>query len=63
MMNFLWVMVDRRKALSFVSSRDLCHSSRHHCQRSSPSLTSDTPLGGLNLRRAGVQASLNEVVQ
>ena len=32
-------MVDRKKALSFISSLD-------HCQRSSPSQISDTPLAG-----------------
>ena len=32
-------MVDRRKAFSFISSRD-------HCQRSSPSRISDTPRAG-----------------
>ena len=37
MMNCFCGMVDRRKAFSLISSRD-------HCQRSSPSQISDTPL-------------------
>ena len=36
MMNCFCGMLDRRKAFSFISSRD-------HCQRSSPSRISDTP--------------------
>ena len=39
MMNCSCGMVDRRKAFSLISSRD-------HCQRSSPSQISDTPLAG-----------------
>ena len=39
MMNCYSGMVDRRKAFSLLSSRD-------HCQRSSPSRISDTPLAG-----------------
>ena len=38
MMNCFCGMVDRRKAFSLISSRD-------HCQRSSPSRSSDTPRG------------------
>ena len=39
MMNCFCRMVDRRKAFSLLSSR-------HYCQRSSPSRFSDTPRGG-----------------
>ena len=39
MMNCFCGKVDRRKAFSLISSRD-------HCQRSSPSRISDTPLTG-----------------
>ena len=39
MMNCFCGMVDRRKSFSFISSRD-------HCQRSSPSRTSDAPRAG-----------------
>ena len=39
LMNCFCGMVDRRKALSLISSRD-------HCQRSSPSRISDTPRAG-----------------
>ena len=39
MMNYFCGMVDRRKAFSIIPSRD-------HCQRSSPSRISDTPLAG-----------------
>ena len=39
MMNSFSGMVDWRKALSLISSQD-------HCQRSSPSRISDTPLAG-----------------
>ena len=39
MMNCFCGVVDRRKALSLISSRD-------HCQRSSPSRISDTPRAG-----------------
>ena len=39
MINCFCGMVDRRKAFSFISSRD-------HCQRSSPSQISDTPRAG-----------------
>ena len=39
MLNCFCGMVDRRKAFSFISSRD-------HCQRSSPSQISDTPRAG-----------------
>ena len=39
MMSCFCGMVDRRKALSLISSRD-------HCQRSSPSRISDTPQTG-----------------
>ena len=38
MMNCFCGMVDRRKALSLIFSRD-------HCQRSSPTRISDTPRG------------------
>ena len=48
-------MVERQKTLSLISSRD-------HCQRFSPSKTSDTPHADLNLRRTYVQALLNEVL-
>ena len=39
MMNYFYGMVDRRKAFSFISSRD-------HCLRSSPSRISDKPWAG-----------------
>ena len=39
MINCFCGVVDRRKAFSFISSRD-------HCQRSSPSRISDTPRAG-----------------
>ena len=49
MMNCFCGMVDWRKAISLISSRD-------HCQRSSPSRISDTPRAGFltitNLRHA-----------
>ena len=43
MMNCFCGMVDRRKAFSFISSRD-------HCPRSSSSRTSDTPRGSISTR-------------
>ena len=42
MMNSLCGMVDQRKVLSLISSRD-------HCQRSSPSRISDTSRAGFEL--------------
>ena len=39
---FFYGMIDQRKALSLISSRD-------HCQRSSPSRISDTPCAGFKL--------------
>ena len=39
MINCFWGIVDRRKVFSLISSQE-------HCQRSSPSLISDTPRAG-----------------
>ena len=59
MMNCFWGMVDRRKAFSLISSR-------HHCQRSSPSRISDTPRTGFepvqNLSSSSVEWSCAVVI-
>ena len=59
MMNYFCGMVDRRKAFSLISSRD-------HCQRSSPSRISDTPLAGFepaqNLSSGFVEGSCAVVI-
>ena len=56
LMNCFCGMVDRYQAFSLISSQD-------HCQRSSPSQISDTPLAGFELHRTLVQTQLNEGVQ
>ena len=57
LMNCFCGMVDRRKAFSLISSRD-------HCQRSSPSWSSDTPRAGfaLNLSSGLVEWSCAVVI-
>ena len=56
MMNCFCGMVDRRRALSLISTRD-------HCQKSSPSRIPDTPRAGFEPAQNLSQALLNEIVQ